>query len=267
MPGYLKIGMTTKTPEERARELSASTGVAVPYSVAYSEEVVDCAMAESMIHNRLSKFRVNRGREFFHLSLRDAIRELSEIADAIGRVSPNQLDRSLVQNTVEIGETERLPKSNMIDDSFTQPAFDDRIHPTSFPATRTEQDLVNTLTPSLQRAYLEMRKRAMAFGPQVATHATRQNLIFKAGNVFAEIGPKRACLSVLVRPEGFNISENASAQVHGIIVKRVPDTHLWTVTHKFDVDDRTPMDSVEKLLRQSFNAVLASGASRSHRTN
>ncbi len=28
MPGYLKIGMTTRSPEERARELSNSTGVA-----------------------------------------------------------------------------------------------------------------------------------------------------------------------------------------------------------------------------------------------
>ena len=36
MPGYLKIGMTSRAPEERARELSQGTGVAVPYVVAFA---------------------------------------------------------------------------------------------------------------------------------------------------------------------------------------------------------------------------------------
>jgi len=90
MPGYLKIGMTTSTPEERARELSQATGVAVPYSVAFAEEVINCEAAESLIHARLAAYRVNNRREFFHLPLRDAIRELSEIAEAVGRHIPTR---------------------------------------------------------------------------------------------------------------------------------------------------------------------------------
>jgi hypothetical protein len=83
MPGMLKIGMTSRTPEERARELSQGTGVAVPFSVAFSEEVPDCARAEALIHSRLARFRLHQGREFFHLDLRTAIRELSKIADEV----------------------------------------------------------------------------------------------------------------------------------------------------------------------------------------
>ena len=37
MPGMLKIGMTTRTPEERAREISQGTGVAVRLRTAISE--------------------------------------------------------------------------------------------------------------------------------------------------------------------------------------------------------------------------------------
>lgn len=83
MPGMLKIGMTSRTPEERAREISQATGVAVPYSVAYAEAVPDCAAAEALIHSRLANYRLHQGREFFHIPLRDAIRELSEIAKEV----------------------------------------------------------------------------------------------------------------------------------------------------------------------------------------
>jgi hypothetical protein len=111
----------------------------------------------------------------------------------------------------------------------------------------------------LQRVYLEMQKRAIAFSPDVEAYATRKNLVFKAGKMFAEIQRRKASLRVLIRPEGFNIPENTSAQVHGVTVMRVPDTHSWTVNHKFEVDGKSPMDGVEKLLRQSYEAVVAGG--------
>lgn len=42
MPGLLKIGKTTRTPDERARELARGTGVPGPYTVEHSVEVPDC---------------------------------------------------------------------------------------------------------------------------------------------------------------------------------------------------------------------------------
>jgi hypothetical protein len=35
MEGFVKIGKTTKTPEERAKELSNATGVPTPFTVAF----------------------------------------------------------------------------------------------------------------------------------------------------------------------------------------------------------------------------------------
>ncbi len=75
----LKIGKTTKTPEERAAELS-STGVPAPFMVAHSEKVSDCDLAEAKIHAELAAFRVNGDREFFSVSLKEAIGIVSKIA-------------------------------------------------------------------------------------------------------------------------------------------------------------------------------------------
>lgn len=88
MPDLLKIGMTERTPEERARELSRVTGVPSPFVVAYSEEVPDCLAAESLIHTRLAAFRVKTEREFFILPLRDAIGEVALVARELRRLPP-----------------------------------------------------------------------------------------------------------------------------------------------------------------------------------
>lgn len=104
MPGYLKIGMSTRTAEDRARELSQGTAVVVPFSVAFSEEVADCLAAERLIHAHLDSFRVNPGREFFHLPLQQAIRAVLDIVEVVGRptiIPPTNVDaihgRSLTQ--------------------------------------------------------------------------------------------------------------------------------------------------------------------------
>lgn len=76
----LKVGMTTKSPEARARELSSSTGVPTPFVVAYSAEVSDCRKAESLLHQKLDRHRTSANREFFELPLKTAIQELDAIA-------------------------------------------------------------------------------------------------------------------------------------------------------------------------------------------
>lgn len=62
----IKIGMTTKSPEERAEELS-NTSVPTPFSVVWSAEVLDAAAAEKYLHGLLHHSRVNDSREFFWL--------------------------------------------------------------------------------------------------------------------------------------------------------------------------------------------------------
>src|ERR1017187_784017 len=81
LPGLLKIGMTARSPDHRARELSQGTGIPSPFLVAYSEDVPDCESAEALIHERLARFRVSEDREFFRLQLKQAIRVLTLLAE------------------------------------------------------------------------------------------------------------------------------------------------------------------------------------------
>jgi hypothetical protein len=83
---HYKIGMTTKTPEERARELSAATGIPRDFEVLYEQHVIDCKQAERLLHNKLRRYRSAGNREFFQIPLKEAIKALEGVADEIGRV-------------------------------------------------------------------------------------------------------------------------------------------------------------------------------------
>src|SRR5690606_32347217 len=80
-----KIGFTTRTPEERAEELSRHSGVPTPYRVVFSEFFEDCYAAEQEIHQILEAKR--RGREFFHVSVEEAVDVIRECKRREGRRS------------------------------------------------------------------------------------------------------------------------------------------------------------------------------------
>lgn len=80
----VKIGYTTKNPQERAGELSG-TGTPSRFIVAYSVLVNDCEMIEAEMHQFFSKFRHNEDREFFNISAKDAIEKL--IAISAGKIA------------------------------------------------------------------------------------------------------------------------------------------------------------------------------------
>lgn len=65
MPGLLKIGKTTISPDQRALQISASTGVPTEFKVAYYKHCYNCHDAELSVHRELHKYRVNDKREFF----------------------------------------------------------------------------------------------------------------------------------------------------------------------------------------------------------
>lgn len=60
-----KIGYTDGDPEDRARQLSSTTGVPVSYLVVESWSVTDGVLAESAAHAALEDYRVTTRREFF----------------------------------------------------------------------------------------------------------------------------------------------------------------------------------------------------------
>jgi hypothetical protein len=72
MPGLLKIGTTTNTPNERMSELH-STGVPTPFQLELSIKVTNGFDAEKISHNALANYRVAKNREFFRIGVEKAI--------------------------------------------------------------------------------------------------------------------------------------------------------------------------------------------------
>lgn len=94
MKGLFKIGMTTRTPEERAAELSSVSGVPHPFEVRWARAVVgDVARIERLVHDRLAKHR--EGKEFFRIGLAQATSTIDEVCI---HLYPEQHD---TPNTIE----------------------------------------------------------------------------------------------------------------------------------------------------------------------
>ncbi len=75
LPEMVKIGMTTKDPNERAKELSAATGVPTPFILVFYKPFIDCYSTEQQIHQFLEDkgYRVKNNREFFNMPTKLAI--------------------------------------------------------------------------------------------------------------------------------------------------------------------------------------------------
>lgn len=65
MPGIVKIGLTTDSVESRISQLSAASGVPLPFECYFAAEVGNCAKLEKKLHQLFSEGRVNPKREFF----------------------------------------------------------------------------------------------------------------------------------------------------------------------------------------------------------
>ena len=79
IPNLLKIGMTTRSVEERAKEINGSTGVAIPFGVRRCWRITDPAVGERKVHDALKEFRLRGDREFFRLSFVDACKEIESV--------------------------------------------------------------------------------------------------------------------------------------------------------------------------------------------
>ena len=79
MSSYLKIGMTTRSVEDRVREINAATGVLVPFGIWRCWRVADPARAEKLVHSALGEFRVRGDREFFAVDVAEAGKVISTV--------------------------------------------------------------------------------------------------------------------------------------------------------------------------------------------
>jgi len=79
MPNIVKIGYTKIGAEERALELSKSSGVPLPFDVADSFIVENPDRVEKIIHLHMENYRLNNKREFFKISKSSAYSEIGFI--------------------------------------------------------------------------------------------------------------------------------------------------------------------------------------------
>ena len=81
MPGYYKIGYTKKNPEERAKQISNATGVIVPMEVEWAFNCYNGFALEQEVHHKLDAYRVSNQREFFQISLNEAMEAVKELGE------------------------------------------------------------------------------------------------------------------------------------------------------------------------------------------
>jgi hypothetical protein len=72
MPGLLKIGFTTTSLEQRLSELN-TTGVPEEFVIGAAFLVSDAESCEKAVHALFSEYRIREQREFFRLSLKEAL--------------------------------------------------------------------------------------------------------------------------------------------------------------------------------------------------
>lgn len=79
MPGLVKVGKTTRSPAERALELSGATGLPTAFIVVYEQLFSDCSAAEAFVHAYLEKrgFRIADNREFFSAPVNEVVRAIT----------------------------------------------------------------------------------------------------------------------------------------------------------------------------------------------
>lgn len=78
MPGLVKIGKTTREVNARALELY-QTGVPTPFKVEHQVLTPDCHVLELKVHAALDQFRVDPGREFFHIDVAAASSQITNL--------------------------------------------------------------------------------------------------------------------------------------------------------------------------------------------
>lgn len=79
-PKLIKIGFTERMDaEDRAKELSSSSGLPYPFVVVYTHQAENPRSLEAILHTEFSQYRANQNREFFEIDAGTVIRFLMNL--------------------------------------------------------------------------------------------------------------------------------------------------------------------------------------------
>ncbi|MGL4862622.1 MAG: GIY-YIG nuclease family protein [Cetobacterium sp.] len=81
MKDIVKIGYTARDIDTRVRELSTGSGVPTGFICVYNLEFDNCIDIESQVHENFKDFRVNKKREFFKITVKEAINYIESLSE------------------------------------------------------------------------------------------------------------------------------------------------------------------------------------------
>lgn len=114
MPGIFKVGMTTTSPETRAKELSSATGVPYPFKVEAAFHCEDPSKSEREIHEVLENERINESREFFKDDLEALKYECECLCEA--KVNDNVEDLAMRYDVISFEKLSNLNLPDLFED-------------------------------------------------------------------------------------------------------------------------------------------------------
>lgn len=97
----LKIGMTSRTVDKRVGELNRAFGVPEDFYVVFKKQARVPSVAEKEIHRRLSRYRINKSREFFLVDSSVAIDAVTDVCKTLNRKT-NTENSSVTRNVLII---------------------------------------------------------------------------------------------------------------------------------------------------------------------
>jgi hypothetical protein len=78
-PGMVKIGMTVRDVDTRAKEISGATGVPTPWVPIYSFKCFNSYKLEQELHEYLDSVRVSGNREMFYMTSINAVKIVEQL--------------------------------------------------------------------------------------------------------------------------------------------------------------------------------------------
>ena len=93
--------MTSRTVDKRVGELNRAFGVPEDFSVVFKKQARVPSVAEKEIHRRLSRYRINKSREFFLVDSSVAIDAVTDVCKTLNRKT-NTENSSVTRNVLII---------------------------------------------------------------------------------------------------------------------------------------------------------------------
>ena len=242
-----KVGRTARTPEERARELSADTGVPEPYEVHYKERVRDCVLAERLIHERLRTLRRDTRREFFEAPLSEIIAVLRTVAEEVGIVGEDTAED--VESTADAPMVSELQEASpdYWEVEVQGSSRMDKRPPKSSGRRPTVEGHLRKVEPEVRTAFVRLREQLMGLADVREKSLTYGIAYETAGRNFLELFVKRRELELLLRPVDYPDPDH--------IIERVPDSHAWTLNRRVRLHGPDDVERAWTLIVQSHQDV------------